>query len=291
LLSTNHLPGATVAAASWDRPAAEIARWSAGTAAGLLLTAALLVAWRRLAGALVSPLEPPVLLAVAALLAATTGGVRLVWRRCSPDSRLRRGAAPLGLLLSAAVLALGASLSLPGSDARALLAFWTLLVAEECWAWWPTVWRQRHRAAPTGATPRPVRLDLPETSAPHAIPPESTADAPAAEILQQLTRSRAANGADQLAGWLRTRFSAGQRTGSIHVAFCPPFAKTPELAVVQHEGPEARIKTAQLLPYGARLDLKLAAAAEQPASVLLHFSARSADNEIERQVASPFGRE
>ena len=38
---------------------------------------------------------------------------------------------------------------------------------------------------------------------------------------------------------------------------------------------EARIKTAQLLPYGTRLDLKLAAAAEEPTNVLLQFSART----------------
>ena len=59
------------------------------------------------------------------------------------------------------------------------------------------------------------------------------------------------------------------------MAFCPPFAATPELEVEQLDGPEARIKTAQLLPYGARLDLKLAAAAEEPTSVLLQFSART----------------
>ncbi len=68
---------------------------------------------------------------------------------------------------------------------------------------------------------------------------------------------------------------AGQRTGSLHVAFCPPFTATPELVVEQLEGPEARMKTAQLMPYGARLDLKLAAAAEEPTSVLLQFSART----------------
>jgi hypothetical protein len=58
------------------------------------------------------------------------------------------------------------------------------------------------------------------------------------------------------------------------VAFCPPFKSTPRLEVQQREGPAARVKTAQLLPYGARLDLKLAAAAEQPLTVVLQFIAR-----------------
>jgi hypothetical protein len=47
------------------------------------------------------------------------------------------------------------------------------------------------------------------------------------------------------------------------------------LSVEQIGGPPSRVKTAQLLPYGVRLDLKLAATAEEPTSVLLQFVARS----------------
>ena len=71
-------------------------------------------------------------------------------------------------------------------------------------------------------------------------------------------------------------FAPGQRTASLHVAFCPPFARTPEVSAQQLDGPAVRIKTGQLLPYGVRLDLKLSAAAEMPSGVLLRFSARSA---------------
>ena len=90
-----------------------------------------------------------------------------------------------------------------------------------------------------------------------------------------MTRIKAADGTEELSGWLRMPFAAGQRTGSVHVAFCPPLPAAPELSVEQIDGPEARVKTAQLLPYGARLDLKLVAASEEPASVLLQFSARA----------------
>ena len=96
---------------------------------------------------------------------------------------------------------------------------------------------------------------------------------PAEEVTQQLIRSRAADGTEVLSGWLRTFFAAGQRTGSVHVAICPPLDAVPEVAVEQIDGPEARIKTAQVLPYGVRLDLKLAAAAGEPTGVLLQFSA------------------
>ena len=74
----------------------------------------------------------------------------------------------------------------------------------------------------------------------NAVPPEG--------VVQQLTRSRAANGTEEISGWLRTSFAAGQRTASVHVAFCPPLGATPELSVEQIDGPEARIKTAQVLP-------------------------------------------
>ena len=96
---------------------------------------------------------------------------------------------------------------------------------------------------------------------------------PATDVLQQLTLSRAKDGSQQLAGWLRMPVGVGQRTGNLHVAFCPPFAKTPEIECEQLSGPPCRIKVAQRLLYGARLELKLAVAATEADSVLLRFSA------------------
>jgi hypothetical protein len=102
---------------------------------------------------------------------------------------------------------------------------------------------------------------------------------PLEEVTQQLTRSTAADGTEELAGWLRIPFAAGQRTLSVHLAFCPAFAHTPELIVEQLDGPGARIKTAQVLPYGARFDLKLHAAEEISAAVMLQFTARVESDE------------
>ena len=98
-------------------------------------------------------------------------------------------------------------------------------------------------------------------------------DVPPEHVDQQLVRSHAAD-SDVLSGFVRVGFLQGQRTGSVHVAFCPPFTKTPDLTVEQLDGPDARIKTAALLPYGVRLDLKLAAEADEPTSVLLQFEVR-----------------
>jgi hypothetical protein len=102
---------------------------------------------------------------------------------------------------------------------------------------------------------------------------EEVAESDDPAVVHQLTRRRTNEGADELAGWLRVDFAAGQRTGHAHLAFCPAFERAPRLEVEQLDGPRARIKTAQLLPYGARLDLKLSATAEHPERLTLRIAA------------------
>jgi len=96
------------------------------------------------------------------------------------------------------------------------------------------------------------------------------------DVVQQLMRSHTPDGSEVLSGWLRVEMAAGQRSASLHVAFCPPFVQTPHLAVEQLSGPATRIKTVQLLPYGTRFDLKLDQPSPSASSVLLQFLARSA---------------
>ncbi len=240
------------------------------------------VAMRRAAGAFEQSLEPATLAAIGALLAVVAAAIRLGWflpQAANASPRLDRA---MMIVTSLAVVSLGGGLCLPETPVLGTFLLCTLLMAEESWAW---AWHLRHCSEPTfPAVPRSVRLDtahdsLPRTNrgaASHATPTIAPETAVLSDdITQQLTRSQAADGVEELSGWLRLSFAAGQRTGSVHVAFCPPFAVVPELEVEQIDGPEARIKPAQLLPYGTRLDLKLAAASEEPTSVLLQFSART----------------
>ena len=82
------------------------------------------------------------------------------------------------------------------------------------------------------------------------------------QVVQQLTRTLAADGTETLSGLLRTTFIPAQRTANVHLAFCPPLAHYARIARGANGRPAGPIiKTAQLLPYGARLDLKLVAAA------------------------------
>jgi hypothetical protein len=131
---------------------------------------------------------------------------------------------------------------------------------------------------------RHVRFDPPQSPVAHVATPPASLDAPAEEITQQLTRTQSADGVESLCGWLRVDLSPGQRTANVHVAFCPPFGRAPTLEVFQTAGPPTRVKTVQLLPFGARLDMKLPHAVDAPASVVLQFTARSQPTETEEGV-------
>lgn len=266
---------------AFDRPMAEFWRWSAGALVGLLWCAALLIGWRRLAGMLSRPLDPPVLLSVGGLVVIAAAGVRWMRRRLPGESETSRpvrwgiflpyrwGARRARLWASGAVLCLGAALSLQGTETWGLATFWAMLLVEELWAWRPAAGR-----SPAGrrkAWPLPPGTGVRECRPATAV----TDEAPGDDVLQQLTRSQAADGSEQLSGWLRAPFGADQRTATVHLAFCPQFAKTPEFTVEQLDGPELLRINKAVFSFGARLDLKLAVPAAGPRGVLLQFSARS----------------
>jgi hypothetical protein len=265
-----------------DFSPAILPRYAAAAMLGLLVLVALMVVARRFAGALAYPLEPPALFITGALTAIVAAAIRLGWLLPTSISSPRIDRAVM-IATSLGVTTLLACLCLPGTDIFGMSIFCSLLGIEESWAW---AWFLRQCSPvvidhPSPPTPRPSSLVPLSHLAPST--PDAENDVYPEEVTQQLTRLQTAAGADELSGWLRTTFTIGQRTGNIHVAFCPPFAVTPELQVEQLDGPDARIKTAQLLPYGVRLDLKLAATAEEPTNVLLQFSARTAPFDAERE--------
>jgi hypothetical protein len=261
----------------------EAACWSLGVLLGLLSLSAATLAWRRVVGALTSPLSPSMLLTVGLMVAVTVSCARLLQRRvfargsngrCETQSRQIRWLVALLPLVSA--VAIGISLSLSGTAPTALSTFWALIAVEECWAWRAVIMRliqrRRDRAQEESGGANTAAATVVRT-----VQCALNAGIPPSTMLQHITRSRAADGSEELAGWVRVPFAAGQRTGNAHLAFCPPFSTTPELLVEQVDGPRCRIKTVQLLPYGARLEVKCAAVAvaENPSGVLLRFAART----------------
>jgi hypothetical protein len=271
----------------------DLARWSALVLLGLIGGATALIAARRVAGALQTPLPPALLTTVGVSLVAAAATFRLLWEaHVVRPVRLGRPATPL--VATGVVLVFAAALSLPGTAWPGLIGLWLLVAGEECWAWGRLARRRRRRPVAPRTTPGDRPAPIAEPASPGAGSPapglSGAASAPAsaesaagslgpppeADVVQQFTRSRAADGSEAIAGWLRVPLAAGQRTTSAHVAFCPPFPKTPYLEVEQLDGPEVRVKTGQLLAHGVRFDLKLSQAWEEPVGVLLQFSARSA---------------
>jgi len=253
--------------------AIEFLAWAAAMIAGLLVALAGVVLWRRLAGALDTPLPAPVLAGAGVLVATLAAGTRLAWRRQFPQRPPLPAGRVIELVPGAALVVLGIAWSLPGTSVYGLAILWGVVLAEEAWSFRGGLRSRTGRRSPP---PEAARAAAPVAEIPAEPPvplPIPSAAQPADDVLQQLTRTRQPDGTDRLGGWLRARFAVGQRTESVHLAFCPPFERAPRLEVSHRGGPAVRVKTGQLLPHGARLDLKLAATAEQPEWVLLEFTA------------------
>lgn len=237
-----------------------------------------LVALRRVAGALVMPLSPAAMVFAAIALAAVAAMVRSLGRPGRTEHG-RPGAVgwPVRLLATLSVLVAAVSLSLPGSGWLALAGLWGVVVAGEVVPWYPLPLPPLRWPRRVFPGVRRTRRDPPQRPAPHVVAsgPPAPSGLPAAEVFQQFTRRQLADGAEEIAGWLRIPLAAGQRTENTHVAFCPPLAAAPQLHVKQVEGPAARMKTAQLLSYGVRLDLKLTEPAAEDTCILLEFNART----------------
>ena len=95
----------------------------------------------------------------------------------------------------------------------------------------------------------------------------------AEQLLQQLTRSRAADGCEAIHGTLVAEFALGERTAVVHVAFCPPFERLPSVEVEVVDGPACDVKLAQVLHQGARLEARLSRASTASQRVTIDFAA------------------
>ncbi len=287
--------------------AAWIKALSVATLLPLLGLAGGTLAWRRLAGALHEPLDAWTLATTAVVLAAASGAVRFLGRgycgRGVSSSPWLAAAVLFGP--TAAILAAGFSLNVPGTSVAGLAVLWGVLAMGElsglvlgsfaaegtarltarAWRLAAALPETFKSVASPSAVARGHRFDAAhEPSAPAVeqspLPAETVLDAatfdetPHGELTQQIVRMQASDGTETMSGRLRASFEPGQRTASVHLAFCPPFSSLPTVEVEQIDGPPGRIKTVQLLPYGVRFDLKLFKDAEEPLGVLLQFSAR-----------------
>jgi hypothetical protein len=150
-------------------------------------------------------------------------------------------------------------MTFPSSSKGAIGIFWGLLILEEACAFWAQSRRAVKKVSP---------MQVPVPVEPH--------------VMQHFVRSRAENGAEKISGWLRIPVETGQQIFVAHVAFCPPLAQIPQFDLYQTEGPQARLRTTQLLAYGARIELRLNALPAKPTEIVVHFEA-SALSELTRR--------
>ncbi len=232
-------------------------------ATSLLL--ALLATWlfvRRLAGGITNPLETAHLIALSAIVAGSVCGLRMVPSTSPLQQRV------LAITNSTTVFAVGFAFSLPGTTLVALIALWFPLIAEELFAFAPDYLRRRRVETPAVSQDDHVA---------HADNWESLdGESLSEEINQQWVRLVDESGKDTATGMVRALFAPTARVTSVHLGFCPPFAVTPEVAVDAVEGEDATVQIGQVLPYGARIELRRRNAGE-PGEVVLQFFAVEGD--------------
>jgi len=304
------MPGRAILRVGSDaRPARGLILALAWTLPLTLLAAVALLAWRRWAGALVQPPQAAVVLAAGLGAACLGAAVRVGSLLASAD---RWGRLAFWLPLPALAV-FGWALSVPGASPTVLVALWAVLVIEEATGIAAAGWFSRRAASrqpvPEPLGPVPDVETLSPSHAPEANPALSTEESTAVaempdsapslqdsnaspvelacpeaasidlqsapDVVQQLTRSQAGD-RDVLSGWLRLEFAPGQRNAAAHVAFCPPFARLPLVEVAQLDGPSGRIKTAQVLPFGVRLEVKLGAVPDSAVQCVVRFTAACA---------------
>ena len=233
---------------------------------GSLVFAVLLLCLRRAMGALFQPLPTPLLVAVLAIALFATIAVRGLWLAGGSDHVFVRWLPTLLMLL------LALALWLPGTSLAGATVLCAGVVVDSCaavvlQAGMGPVIRKRFEV--------PADRDAVSAVDGGLLNRHTASDCLPREISQRFTRRRVAEGGEIIDGEVRTAFAPGQRTEHCHVAFCPPLDGVLRVACEQTEGPPARIKVAQVLPQGARLDLRLDQPAEEEVQVVLQVTACS----------------
>jgi hypothetical protein len=265
--TTRRLDLARAAFPTWS----QLAQAVASSLLALLALAGLLICIRRVSGALVEPLPAPLLVGLGGLLAlaavAFRAAFRAAHRRGSLAALYSNWAAP-----SAVLMLWAAGLSSHETSSGGLIGLWGLLLAEESWSW--------GRVRQNSATPKEPNDMAMRGSVTLSQPARSgvgttvlgAGDEEIEAISQQVVRRRPLDGSEAIEGWVRAEFSPGQRHGAAHIAICPPLDRVPQCFAEQMDGPAAQIKIAEVLPYGARFEIKLDKPAEQATSVIVEFS-------------------
>jgi hypothetical protein len=240
----------------------------------LLAAIGLLITGRRLVGALANELPRDAMLLTAVVITAIVAFARIAWRRAFPlrsdgTSELTWGDQLVGWGSSLGLLLAAVGCCFPAYRTSDWLIWLPMLVADQ-------LWRQSFFDA---GQPK-LRLaagtdDVSDETSTVRFP--GVADEPQQnQIVQQLYRVRDGGGGEIIYGTLRADFQTGQRTAVLHVGFCPPLPYLPEIEAAALPGSDARLKVAQALAHGARLDVRLPVAPTEDRHVWIDMAATPA---------------
>jgi hypothetical protein len=251
-------------AATTEWSLSQIARGALVFGLALATSLSVLLLARRVTAAFDAVLSGLTVVTIGFVLAAVASGFRISWSRCFRGFGRPAMLVAQLVLPTVCVLGVAISLTLPETSAAALACLWTVLVFEEG-LWWQRALRgARGRNDPSD---RPATVGEPaEINHGDAEPPDLPAN-----VTQQITRSRNDNGADIVSGVIRADFAPGERTTSLHLAFCPPLDDEPEVTVHQLEGPAVAINVRQTETFGTRLELRLTAPPRRHESIVVFF--------------------
>lgn len=233
--------------------------------AGLLVGSVLLLVRRSTASA--QPLDPVLLPLAALALCLTAWLARRLWSLAARRDSRRR----LTLLAttSTSLILFGLALGATGRSWWLALVYWAIVILEESWAWSrPLVERNSFRS--------PHSVDLNSFRSVSFLTEPSSHDLAGTSrqrITQEYTRASLADGQELIRGSLHLALRDGTRVATAHVAFCPPFAERPQFDVRLTAGPACRVKLGQLVPQGARIEIKLHAPAAATDRLSLEFTA------------------
>lgn len=234
----------------------------------------LLAAARRLVGGYTSPPSLAALAAWSIFVAGSAAALRwYLWTTLAAAWPSAWYYVVMGGL-SAALLLWIVALTIAGAPIAGIALLWALVAAEEGVTWPLLACRRVVRRANTPFPSAGADVDrrgriAPATDADCDEPPDSDA------VIQQLTRTKPSGGPETIFGWLRLPLAPGQRSGALHVAFCPPLDGPPIIEFEQVDGPPARVKLSHAYAYGARFEVKLNDPADDEGDLVVQFSAAS----------------
>ncbi len=256
--------------------AVTLSRYLVRVTLGLFLLLFLVLLTRQRAGMLTQPVPAGGLVALGGLLAVLfawfhgTHWQRFANHRIHPAGYVE-WMLPL-LLTTLVTLSVG---RVPGSSRTALFAMWGFLgTSEVTWLLALLITRRGQRSPGQISSPTvPSQPVLSDPEEPDVA--DTVMDIPSGALTQQMTRSLQKDGSELIFAATQADFETGQRTQTVHLAFCPPLQQAPSMECNQLDGPPCRIKVAEVQIYGARFEVRLQDRCLEPVQVRFQVEARS----------------